>query len=168
MGLDMNLFGVNRKVEGKEELNDVISYFYTKDLTPRNDEEVEEYIEKRGWNKVEDVEIIEEYKKENKEYRKEHARLLEKYKDQDIDIKNIKSWRKFYYLDSLFEEIYERENAERTDCVFRISLTPENIKETIEKLKNSSRDYDVTIDFFDRLYDNFDFENQTLYYVSSQ
>jgi hypothetical protein len=145
MSLDMDLFKVNKKVENTKELNDIIIFHNFKGTSPKT-EEVDKDIEKK-------------------------ERVFDKYKGQNIQINQLKHWKEFYFLDSLFEVVYERNNPERSKYGFRTVVKEKDIKEIIEKLEDYDsfkKDVGNTINFFKKLCDDFNFEKETLYYVSSQ
>jgi hypothetical protein len=141
----MDLFKVNKKVENTKELNDIIIFHNFKGTSPKT-EEVDKDIEKK-------------------------ERVFDKYKGQNIQINQLKHWKEFYFLDSLFEVVYERNNPERSKYGFRTVVKEKDIKEIIEKLEDYDsfkKDVGNTINFFKKLCDDFNFEKETLYYVSSQ
>jgi hypothetical protein len=145
MSLDMDLFKVNKKVENTKELNDIIIFHNFKGTSPKT-EEVDKDIEKK-------------------------ERVFDKYKGQNIQINQLKHWKEFYFLDSLFEVVYERNNPERSKYGFRTVVKEKDIKEIIEKLEDYDsfkKDVGNTINFFKKLCDDFNFEKETLYYLSSQ
>ncbi len=145
MSLDMDLFKVNKKVENTKELNDIIIFHNFKDTSPKT-EEVDKDIEKK-------------------------ERVFDKYKGQNIQITQLKHWKEFYFLDSLFEVVYERNNPERSKYGFSTVVKEKDIKEIIEKLEDYDsfkKDVGNTINFFKKLCEDFNFEKETLYYVSSK
>ncbi len=145
MSLDMDLFKVNKKIASQKELNNIIIFHNFKDTSSKT-EEVDKDIE-------------------------EKEKIFDKYKGQNIQITHLKHWKGFYFLDSLFEVIYEIDNPERSKYGFRTVVKEKDIKEIIEKLEDYdsfNKDVGNTINFLKKLCDDFNFENETLYYISSQ
>src|SRR6056297_1878800 len=103
MSLDMDLFKVNKKVENPKELNDIIIFNNFKDISPKTEE-----VDK-------DIEI--------------KKKVFDKYKEQNIEITQLKHWKEFYFLDSLFEVVYERDNPERSKYGFSTVVKEKDIKE---------------------------------------
>jgi len=174
MGLEMWINKVNVKTDDVEHINEIISYNHYKNKDIPTPEEVQAYIEKKGWTKEKDLDKIEEYKKTLREERYRYEGLIELYEEEDPGYENVISWAKNYLLNAVMEDWCRKVVGEEIKLNgLKIILKKEDIKKIVQRYREKLSRYDIkeenvkrAIMPFKKILEETNFEEETLYYSS--